>query len=295
LPRSRIAKPLAVNKLNITLNRKYYSIRTGKNTKGLVYTIDVLQRLLKDTFVDFEERGYFQEYFGFYCIDAGDVDGILGSNVEARIFRSLKKENLWPILENYKDYSEDDVFDMIEFLYDHVSKPIDGTFHSYNQCGWHYESFNRISGRNEFRQEVNTILEDYSDGFILTEKGEIFTKENPGIRNIFYANIKTDDPENIDKRLELAISKFRRHRASSEERRDAVRMLADILEYMRPSVKKVLKSKDEADLFNIANNYGIRHHNKNQKTDYDEKVWLSWMFYFYISTIYTCITIVGRE
>jgi len=295
LPRSRIAKPLAVNKLNITLNRKYYSIRTGKNTKGLVYTIDVLQRLLKDTFVDFEERGYFQEYFGFYCIDAGDVDGILGSNVEARIFRSLKKENLWPILENYKDYSEDDVFDMIEFLYDHVSKPIDGTFHSYNQCGWHYESFNRISGRNEFRQEVNTILEDYSDGFILTEKGEIFTKENPGIRNIFYANIKTDDPENIDKRLELAISKFRRHRASSEERRDAVRMLADILEYMRPSVKKVLKSKDEADLFNIANNYGIRHHNKNQKTDYDEKVWLSWMFYFYLSTIYTCITIVGRE
>lgn len=277
------------------MNRKYYSIRTGKNTKGLVYTIDVLQRLLKDTFVDFEERGYFQEYFGFYCIDAGDVDGILGSNVEARIFRSLKKENLWPILENYKDYSEDDVFDMIEFLYDHVSKPIDGTYHSYNQCGWHYESFNRISGRNEFRQEVNTIIEDYSDGFILTEKGEIFTKENPGIRNIFNANIKTDDPENIDKRLELAISKFRRHRASSEERRDAVRMLADILEYIRPSVKKALKSKDEADLFNIANNYGIRHHNKNQKTDYDEKVWLSWMFYFYLSTIYTCITIVGKE
>jgi hypothetical protein len=69
------------------------------------------------------------------------------------------------------------------------------------------------------------------------------------------------------------------------ERRNAVRMLADILESLRPKLKLVLTHKDEDDLFNIANNFGIRHKNERQKTDYDP-LWLSWMFYYYLATIH---------
>jgi hypothetical protein len=58
-----------------------------------------------------------------------------------------------------------------------------------------------------------------------------------------------------------------------------------VLEYLQKDVKLYLKG-DEPDLFNIANNFGIRHHNQNQKTNYDQALWLSWMFYVYLATIH---------
>ena len=45
----------------------------------------------------------------------------------------------------------------------------------------------------------------------------------------------------------------------------------------------------ERDLFNLANNFGIRHHNDHQKTSYDANIWLSWMFYFYLATIHVVL------
>jgi hypothetical protein len=66
-------------------------------------------------------------------------------------------------------------------------------------------------------------------------------------------------------------------------------MLADVLESLRPRLKSVISSRDEGDLFNIANNFGIRHKNDRQKTKYDENLWLSWMFYFYLATLHLAI------
>ena len=62
----------------------------------------------------------------------------------------------------------------------------------------------------------------------------------------------------------------------------------------REEVKKVLKSDDASDLFNLANNFGIRHHRKGQKTDYDQSIWLSWMFYYYLATIHACVRLVEK-
>ena len=62
-----------------------------------------------------------------------------------------------------------------------------------------------------------------------------------------------------------------------------------MLEYLRPKVKSLLTSADEKDLFNLANNFGIRHHNDQQKTAYDASLWLSWMFYFYLATIHVVL------
>ncbi|MCX0450320.1 hypothetical protein OD809_22485, partial [Aeromonas veronii] len=90
----------------------------------------------------------------------------------------------------------------------------------------------------------------------------------------------------IINRINAATTSFRRHGASIDNRRQAVRDLADVLEYLRPQLQEHLTTKDEKDIFNIANNFGIRHHNDRQKTDYDAAIWLSWMFYFYLSTIH---------
>jgi hypothetical protein len=79
------------------------------------------------------------------------------------------------------------------------------------------------------------------------------------------------------------------------ERRDAVRDLADVLEFLRPKLKVVLAKKDEAALFEIANNFGIRHHNAGQTTDYDKGIWYSWIFYFYLATIHAVIRLIERD
>ena len=60
-------------------------------------------------------------------------------------------------------------------------------------------------------------------------------------------------------------------------------------EKIRPAVKAEMLRGDEADLFNIANNFGIRHLNDKQQTGYDAALWLSWMFYFYLATIHVVL------
>jgi hypothetical protein len=76
-----------------------------------------------------------------------------------------------------------------------------------------------------------------------------------------------------------------------DDRKEAIRELADVLEYVRPEIKKHLDKKDENDIFNIANNFGIRHHNVDQKINYDKAIWYSWIFYYYLATLHAVLRI----
>lgn len=107
-------------------NRDYYSSRTGKLKETPELNLKLLKKLFLVTYNKLEEDGYFQKYFGYYCVGQGVVNGELGGNIDSLIFLYLKKENLWPIHEKLESYSEDDLFDMIEFLHDHCSKPLSG-------------------------------------------------------------------------------------------------------------------------------------------------------------------------
>lgn len=271
--------------------RDYYSVRTGKHPDGKRYSFDILKRLLKDIYTDFRREGYFDEYFGFYCIDSEYVPGKLGPEIEAKVFRALKKESLYPFDGKFLSYTEEDTFDVLEFLFDNISRPLKGEYHSWNNCGMHWSEFDKKEGEISFLNAVNEALMDYSDGFQLSENGEILILGEEGLKEIFNAKVETDDPENIDSKIQAAIKRFRYHRSSIEERKNAVRELFDVLEYLKSKTKNVLNKKDESDLFNIANNFGIRHHNASQKTDYDELIWLSWMFYFCLSTIYAYLNL----
>ena len=275
--------------------RRYYSTRTGKNPNARKFDIGMLRRLFRDQYLELLRTDYFQEAFGYSCVDAGDVAGKLGQDIEAQVFRVLRKSSLWPIHEKCLEYSEDDLFDVVEFLFDYVSKPLEGRYHSYGGCGWHYDTFDKDEGQKEFRSRVNEILQDYSTGYELSEQGEILELAEHGLENLFAAGLPTYDPENIERRVNAAILKFRRYHSTLDERRDAIRDLADVLEFLRPKAKEVLTSKDESDLFNLANNFGIRHHNPDQKTDYDKSIWYSWMFYYNLSTIHACLRLIKKK
>lgn len=274
--------------------RPYYSQRTGQSPREL--DLANLARLFDGIWDDFKEKDYFQEWFGYECVDGGDVPGRAGRNIDRFVFSRLRKD-IWGVAAT--DYTEDDLFDMIEFLHDHVSKPSGGDYHSYCDCGMHYglgnATFDAEAGRAEYRAEIDAVLRDYGTGYELSAQGEVLALAEPGMEGLLANRLPSHDEENVEARVANAIGRFRRSRSSLAEKKAAVRELSDVLEFLRPRLKEVLLSKDEADLFNIANNFGIRHHNAEQKTDYDEDFWVPWMFYHYLSTIHVALRLIRRS
>jgi hypothetical protein len=275
--------------------KPYYSVRTGQNPLSQRFDLQTLCGLFRTLFIHFEDEGYFQETLGYHCVDTGFVPGSLGHDLDGVLLLELRKGDLTPIRAKIGDYSEVDLFDMIEFVYEHCSKPIERTHHSWNNCGWHCSKFDREPGRQEFRAKVNKVLALYGPGYELSLAGEILFLPETGLEDLVEVPLPEIDPDNISARVEAARNKFRRYKSSTDERRDAIRDLADVLEYLRPQLKDIIISKDESDLFNLANNFGIRHHNSSQKVNYDKPIWYSWMFYYYLATIHAVVRLIERK
>ncbi len=280
----------------VTMNqRQYFSSRTGKLQGKKELTIEFLRKLFYSTFQSFENKGYFQEYFGIDCTD-GFQPGKCG-NMDSYLLRKIRKENLFPISKYHNRYTEDDIFDMIEFLFDHISEPVEasGHYHSWNDCGNHYSDFKEGSSKQEYLMDVNDYLKDYKDGFELSDEGEILQLPDEHMESILKAETPIIDEENINSRIDAAVKKFRLRSSSFTERRHAISDLASVFEFLKPQIQKVLNKKDESDLFQIANNFGIRHHNRKQKIEYDQAIWLSWMFYFYLATIHAALRLIEKD
>lgn len=278
------------------LKRNYYSLRTGKITQNEELDFEIFKKQFLIIYNLLEKEYYFQKYYGFDCVDAPDfLWGELGSDIETVFFISLRKNNLYPIRPNLEDYIEDDLFDVIEFLHDTCSKGISGHFHSWNNCGYHYEEFSDSEGQKYFRELINPILKDYKAGFEVSINGEILTLPDEGLTNLFEADIPSKDADNITNKINNAKLKFRRYKSTLDDRREAIRELADVLEFLRPQIKGILSKQDENDLFNIANNFGIRHHNSSQKTEYDKPIWYSWIFYYYLATLHALLRMIEKN
>ena len=262
--------------------RKYYSTRKGL-TDGTSIDLEMLRRLFVAVYRTFSTKQYFDEAFGTTCTDTGYTPGTAGQDIETFVLRKLRKKNMYPI--NSEGYSEDDIFDWIELMYDLISKPKDGQYHAWNDCGWHYQNYDKPAGQAEFREEINGILADYGSGYELSPFGEVRRLPEAGLDKLLAAPlpvvIKTSDHDRVLAAIEL----FRQRNTTNHDRRNAVRMLADVLEPLRNQLSKVITEKDEKDLFLIANAFGIRHNRDDQKTQYDP-VWLSWMFYHSLTTIH---------
>jgi hypothetical protein len=279
-------------------HKVYYSQRLGKNDGKSKINLEMLRKIYLALFQHFHDKEYFRESIGFYDSNSGNyVAGELGSDesINRHLLLKLRKENLWPIIYNIGEYSEEDLFDIIEFCYDIISSPnkiiiADNFLGPYEKL----TGYDKTSGQKEYQCELNRHLKDYLDGYELDNNGFIVKTSGFGLETLFEAKIPIEDMK-IIKPIELAVNKYRRRSSTINDRREAVRDLVDVLEYLRPKVTAYIHKKDDADLFNIANNFGIRHHNEKQKTDYNENIWLSWMFYFYLSTIHAFIRIINEN
>jgi hypothetical protein len=281
----------------VDMEREYYSQRHGISKRNFE-DLGILKQKFVIIYEDFERRCYFQKAFGAFD-GLENISGTLGADVTNFFYLKFNTWNYWPLEDNiFKKYTEDNLFTMIEFLFDHCVKPlviVQATSGYGNPWPFATEFETGDDGKKEYRQKMNEILKDYKFGYEISEKGEIMLLPEQGMENLFTKDIPTTDNTNIRERVQNAMNKFRKAKSSKQEQKDAVKELIDVLEYLRPEAIKYLDKKDESDLFNIANNFSIRHHNPAQKKNYDENIWYSWMFYFYLSTIHALTRIIEKH
>ena len=298
------------------MDRGYYSQRIGRGPLANP-TIDDLARALTLTVDEMWRRDYMQEWHGFTCVDAGDINGRAAMPLPDHIEAETGWRSAWPLPEPLIDVdvvedviipddqwarieqsAEDKVFDLIEYFHGHVSEGIEdherSSLHTWEGCGWHYGAFDPAPAQALFRQRMNRTLTKYRGGFRINQNGQIEHTADEGLDQLIDAVLPAKDPD-IAQRVAGAIALYRNRGRTEEDLRLAVRELFDVLEKLRPELKAEMLSKDEGDLFNIANNFTIRHLNEKQKGRYDSAIWHSWMFYVNLSTIHVITRLMNRK
>lgn len=262
--------------------RPYYAYRRGAVAQPLAF--DDLKRVVGRACAELDDAGWFQHGLGKDCTDAS-ID--IGAAVLERL-----GWDAWPLAGAIADSDEDTLFTILEFLYDNVAKPLDVYPHAWNDCGIHVTRSDVDQGRAEYRQRINALLERYESPHLLREDGEIWAAAPSGLAEL--EPVPTGDPA-IESRVNSAQSGFRRHGATEDDKRHAIHDLADILELLRDTVGTGLPGKDEARLFEIANQFAIRHHNPAQRTEYDSGLWLDWIYYAFLNSIAVATRLIARE
>ncbi|MCU1270872.1 MAG: hypothetical protein JWN74_2166 [Acidobacteriaceae bacterium] len=267
--------------------RRYYVARAQPGR----LTLQGIYRKLQHLYLFFRDRDYFKE--------TGITKLSLPEAIKHKAALSLSFEMFpvtkWPT----HDVTEDHVFEALEFLYDHISRPgklVDMT----TETGFNYTDYggyDERAGRAEFRKEVNAFLADYKSGFELTKDGIILALGADGLQHILDAKIVPYDEANVDSKVRNAIIKWRDRHLSLEEKKAAIRELADVFEWLKKTkgLSKILDRKDDSAIFELANNFALRHHNPDQKTNYDRVIWYSWMFHFYLATYHAAIRLLIKH
>lgn len=193
-------------------------------------------------------------------------------------------------------YDLDTLIEVVEALHDLVSAPVDGEYHGFNDCGWHYEVFDPERGRREFRAQLSDTLRLAEPALQLQENGEVVLLHSEEMEKLLDASLPSSAQEDdlIVSRIADARRLFRSRHSEIGDHRRAVRELADVLEAIRPSVKAELMSGDERDLFSIANNFAIRHNNAAQKREYDP-LWLGYLFQLFLGNIHLVLRLRERR
>jgi hypothetical protein len=128
------------------------------------------------------------------------------------------------------------------------------------------------------RSELQVRLSDQGE-----DQGRIVLVSDPGTEDIIAAALAQTGQAHQDD-VEHAIALFRSRGRDFPTMRSAIVCLAGVLEAERGLLKVELLNKDSGALFDIANNFDLRHRKVGQKTDYDP-AFLEWLFDWYLSTI----------
>ncbi|MEU1128138.1 hypothetical protein ABZ371_32275 [Streptomyces sp. NPDC005899] len=205
---------------------------------------------------EFADNGYLAEVFGERCVDGYDDLPDASKVIERR----LGIADLWPLAP--ETWDENTFYGLIEVLHDLVSRPRTRHYHSFSNCGWHHSEFHNGSARVLYRWKVNQLLREAGIEYELAAEGEDLGRLvaiTDDARSQLVHRALNDSPPDIAAEVRHAIALFRGRDTPVEVKRSAVFNLGRILEDRRDLLKTHLLKKDEGALFQIANQFDLRH------------------------------------
>jgi hypothetical protein len=221
------------------------------------------------------------------------VYGKAGEHPDAYVFRKTLSDRLWPVAERAADWTESELFDALEFLWDHVSAGTDDDYyHSWGNCGFHFHEFDQQKGRERLRADLNPLLAVYNESYELTADGEVSELLKPHVAQLVETPLPEQTPDQVANAVRRAIKLYRGRGGGEAEWREAARELAGAFEYLRPQTQGVLHSRDDDLIFQLANKFSIRHSAPDQVSNYDVR-WVRWIVEFYLSTLFLCFDLFG--
>ena len=262
------------------VTREYFAQRSGHIPKSI--TIDDAVVRLYASLTEFASGGYFNMRFNLNKTDQNNTSDIM----EGKLIQEfgLRSNKMIEFLNGNKHLDRDALFDLIEFLADNVAEPESGYYLYDDDC---YISTTGTEperlqiGLEKWRNAVNRYLVCLDPPFNLTIDKKIENKPPlEGLHSLMDSFVGGET--NDQNKIKHACSLFQQHNATTDDKRSALKDLADVLEYIRDDVKKYIPS-EENEIFNIANNYGIRHNNNCQIECNEE--YMEWIFYSYLSAI----------
>lgn len=268
--------------------KKYFSKRNKNTTIGF----DQVLEKFKTVYKILTDKDFFKELAGIYS----DITPELIRN-EASLRLSIQP---FPIDRlDYWGTTTENLFDIIEFFYDYVSQPF-GSVSKTTDTNWRfedYEGYSKADGQTIYREYINMFLNDFEEGYELNSKGQIITIGRDGTELLYNVPTPEFDFENIEKIVQESIQRWRMRSLTLDERREVIKRLADVFEWLKKSknLAAVLDKKDDKLIFEIVNGFDIRHHNPDQKTNYDKSIWYSWMFHFYLATYHAVIRLIQKS
>jgi len=225
--------------------RDYYHLRAGP-----VPTPEIdeqkLRELLRETISSLQETGFFQDAFGYHCVDRGPVPGRLGRSMADYLLTEAFMRIEDPVADHLEQLTEHEILALHEVLFHVVAKPLAGSYHDWSNCGWHYRSFDQLAGQSTFLDRVNSCLRLYPPGYVLTPEGRLELLMTEPEAKLLQEPLPSSTPLTVAQRVQRAVERFRNGLSTWDEREAAVRDLGDALEYIRPEAEKRLSRKDEA-------------------------------------------------
>lgn len=272
------------------MDEPLYSTRAGR-VRELSYH-DFVKLLWRSVIVPIRENGFFAQTLSgqFEDADAFLLDRLNTSDITAH---DLLVETDGP--GGFMSPDQDVLFDALELLYrDCVSAPASRTITDSGET--HFElPFNQAKAQQDFRDHLNPILARHSPPLEMRPNGQIIELSAPAIQTLVDEPIPASVEPALREPIEAAIDRFYRRGATDVDRGDALRHLSNFLEHQRPAIKAEMLSKDENALFEIANGFSIRHHNRGQQNDYDKGIWQEWIFHVYLATAKALIHLAQRD
>jgi hypothetical protein len=260
-------------------------------------TFDDLRDHVADVLDDIAASGWLEEAFGYDCPDQGGaVAGTEGSNL--KLFLKLKLDfDPLPFRSAVPTLDADQLFDLIEVIYPLISKPDAGTGTFHRWCGHtHNREFSAQPAQSELRAKLNPIMSRLATPLQLLEDGFIVELPSEALGALISEALPPGASErDVSEPVANAERRYLQARGDASDRKAAIVELAGVLEHLRPQLHTHMLNADENALFNIANNFAIRHRNRAQQKNYDEDTWLPWIFHMYLATVHAVAHAIARQ